>query len=226
MYQFYNRDVKRFHMQRGMVIASIEYRLRLIADWCAPYERIVEIGAALGQLSRCLADRSHRVMATEINRAQTERLVRRLGESAIEVRTGFGLEPIREAFDCVVIAGMGGVTEKTILTKWDRVPGHPTYIVQPMQAWERLRAFLAQSGFGLIRSALVAEHGRIYPIWMVEPPEHPTIWNFTLPVEFRPDPHYGHWIEHILTERKKAARHGKSLENEIRCLEEEWRQWG
>lgn len=212
-----------------MGCALIEKRLRRIADWCAPYRRVVEIGAAQGRLSRFLYDRGHKVAATEVNASQARILRQWIYPAEIPVWTGFGLEAIAGVFDLVVIAGIGGATIASILRDWRKVPGHPIYIVQPMQAWERLRSFIYAENFSVVRADLMAERDRFYPIWMLYPPGtdgglllHPEI-----PSEFRHSPLYGEWLNRILAHRRPLAawRNDSDEWGRLLRMEEELQTW-
>ena len=94
------------------------------------------------------------------------RLVRetRTGER-IELRRTDGLTGFsREDGDTVVIAGMGGETMVSILSKAPWLRDGVLLILGPQSKQEQLRRWLAENGYAVTRERLVRDAGRIYPV--------------------------------------------------------------
>ena len=84
----------------------------------------------------------------------------------IEIRTAPGLQGLRigEA-DTVVIAGMGGATIVTILEESPEIAASvKTFVLQPMNAANFLRQWLAQHGYRIAEEALCKENNHIYTV--------------------------------------------------------------
>lgn len=84
----------------------------------------------------------------------------------IEVRLGSGLNTVSgEELDTIVIAGMGGILIKDILTEdFEKACGAKTLILQPMNAIEVLREWLSGNGFEITDEELAAEGEKIYNV--------------------------------------------------------------
>ncbi len=83
--------------------------MSLIRNWCSPYEVIADVGAGHGRLSIALAERQHRVYATERTAPGYAELISRvMGHPGIVALKGDGLQPLAPyKVDAVVVAGMG-----------------------------------------------------------------------------------------------------------------------
>jgi len=85
---------------------------------------------------------------------------------SIEVRMGNGLEPLKEnEADVIVIAGMGGILIREILTRdIEKVRKANSIILQPMNAIEVVREWLYENGFYIYDEGLAKEGYKIYNV--------------------------------------------------------------
>lgn len=84
----------------------------------------------------------------------------------IETRLGNGLEPIMlDECDTIVIAGMGGVLIRDILsTSMEKAQAAETLLLQPNNAVEALRKWLYESGFEIMNEIIAFDMGKLYCI--------------------------------------------------------------
>ena len=84
-----------------------------------------------------------------------------------------GLEPQKEAFDTIVIAGMGGELICDILTAapWCHQKNY-TFILQPMTRANVLRRYLYAHGFEILHESIAKEKDKLYNIMKVRFTSH------------------------------------------------------
>lgn len=150
-------------------------RLRAVAELVRPGSRVADIGTdhALLPVWLLQSGRCPSAVASDIGEgpaASARHTVETAGLTArIAVRVGDGLAPVSpdEAED-IVIAGMGGETIAAILeaAPWVR-DAHYHLVLQPMSKPERLRRFLFQNGFAILREDVIAEGERLYDVMSV-----------------------------------------------------------
>lgn len=88
----------------------------------------------------------------------------------IETRLSNGLQALSpmEA-DAIVIAGMGGLLIRDILTDGkDKICDETTLILQPMVAVDQLREFLIKNGFNIFKEHLSREGDKFYNILCIK----------------------------------------------------------
>jgi len=87
-------------------------------------------------------------------------------DDRIETRLGDGLEPIMlEECDTIVIAGMGGVLIRDILsTSLHKAQAAKTLLLQANNAIEALRKWLYESGFDITNEIITLDTGKLYCI--------------------------------------------------------------
>ena len=84
----------------------------------------------------------------------------------IELRLADGIKGLKEnECDQITILGMGGETIAGIIedTPWVKSP-NVSLILQPMSCDDRLRSYLCEKGFNIVREKAVLSQGRIYTI--------------------------------------------------------------
>jgi tRNA (adenine22-N1)-methyltransferase len=137
---------------------------------------VADIGAGDGALALALAADGRRVIATEAQPGPYRRLVARAG-AAVEVRFGWGLEPIRPGeVEMVAVAGMGERTILAILDRArDRLGEWRRIVALPHGDAALLRARLPALGLALDDESLVAQGRRIYQVLALRqgPPGRP-----------------------------------------------------
>lgn len=149
-------------------------RLQRIADWIRPGARIADVGTDHAYLPVWLRqqDRVSFAIASDLRRGPLEHAKetgRIYGIDRIDFRLCDGLAGISpEEVDTVVIAGMGSETICSILAAapWT-ADGNHTLLLEPQSHTDRLRLFLSQNGYRIIRECLVYDRGTIYPVMEV-----------------------------------------------------------
>jgi tRNA (adenine22-N1)-methyltransferase len=87
-----------------------------------------------------------------------------LFRSRIELRLGNGLEPIRpEECDVIVIAGMGGLLIRDILSSEPEKTKHASLLLlQANNAVDALREWLYENGYEVLEEKLIGDAGKLY----------------------------------------------------------------
>ena len=85
-------------------------------------------------------------------------------ESRIELRLGNGLEPVRpEECDVIVIAGMGGLLIRDILSAAPEKSNRAALLLlQPNNAVDALRKWLYENGYDILEEKLISDAGKLY----------------------------------------------------------------
>lgn len=153
---------------------SLGPRLRQCAAFVRPGSRMADIGTDHGYLPVWLTRRKicPYAIAADINagplaRARETADTYRAAE-LVELRLSDGLAALkRDEVDDIVIAGMGGELIASILGRapWVRMETL-RFILQPMSHPEKLRAFLYEHGFELLREETVLDSGRLYTVML------------------------------------------------------------
>lgn len=93
--------------------------------------------------------------------------IRRHGlESRIELRLGNGLEPVRpEECDVIVIAGMGGLLIRDILSSAHEKSNRASLLLlQANNAVDALRKWLYENGYEVLEEKLISDAGKLYSL--------------------------------------------------------------
>lgn len=163
----------------------LQPRLAKLADWI-PTEttRLVDVGCDHGKLSAyCLQNQLvQSVLATDLRSAPLARaqaLLQRVAPHADWItHCGYGLENCSlHSGDCVVIAGMGGLEIRDILTAIpeEQRQENVCFLLHPTRAAEELRSSLTRLKLRIDKECLCAEQGRVYPILRVRPDPMPPL---------------------------------------------------
>ena len=151
-------------------------RLAACAAQVTPAGVVCDVGtdhaylpAELLQSGRCT-----RAVATDIHAGPLEAARRTLTEAGVleqaELFLCDGLEQVQPAgITDVVIAGMGGETIADIIAAapWLQSPSYQL-VLQPMSCTDRLRRYLDQNGFEILRETAVYSQTRIYTVLHAE----------------------------------------------------------
>lgn len=150
-------------------------RLMTVATLVPKCQTCADIGCDHAQVSIWLArqDKVNRIIASDVNEGPLSRAKSAVRAADLEGRINCvltnGLEGI-EPQDCVIIAGMGGDLIADILRRaeWTK-SGERTLILQPMTAAYRLREFLLENGYSIVKETYAAEKEKIYAIICAKP---------------------------------------------------------
>lgn len=152
-------------------------RLEAVLGLVGQAEVVADVGTGDGRLAVALLGRGYarRVIATERvpgPLAAAAHMVRAAGmEGCIELRLGDGLGALRPGeAQVIVIAGMGGLSIATILSRAEALArACPRLVLQPLKDPAPVRRQLRRSGFGIVREDLALEDGRYYPVLVAVP---------------------------------------------------------
>lgn len=149
---------------------ELSARLDLLASWVRPGARVADVGTDHAYLPVWLSlqGRVASAIASDLREGPLRRARetgRTYGAENVDFRLCDGLSGIRpHEADTVVIAGMGGENIAAILAAapWTADGAH-TLLLQPQSRAEDLRRFLSDSGYRILREALVWDRGILYP---------------------------------------------------------------
>lgn len=147
-------------------------RLQAIADFVPQNSIVADIGTDHGYIPRYLIEEniSKMVIATDVSQGSLDKTIKYINESifdnVITARLGDGLDVIKPfEVDTVVIAGMGGLLIRDILSKNRKVTNSiNNFILQPMVASKELREYLLKNGYTIVDEELVNEEDKYYEI--------------------------------------------------------------
>ena len=150
---------------------TLSLRLQTLCDAAQPCDSLCDVGCDHGYVSIELAKtgKAKKVLALDINEGplmSASYNVREAGLSdKIETRLSNGLHNIKEgeAFDVILIAGMGGRLMREILSEGkSTVDGASQLLLQPQSEIFLVRKFLRETGFGIRREICLKDAGKYY----------------------------------------------------------------
>lgn len=157
---------------------SLGPRLDAVMSFIRDGTTLADIGTdhALIPIAACLSGKCTRAYATDVNSGPVERARKNVAlyglSDVITCIKSDGLSWLTETpvsrYD-IVIAGMGGETIADIISKNGliRTPA-VRLILQPMTKQEKVRPFLAESGYKTLAEKVVTENGKYYCIICAE----------------------------------------------------------
>lgn len=159
----------------------IDARIGAIMNFVREGNRVADVGADHGYLSIELAKNNlaAKVIATEKNLGPFEALSKNIsGIANVEARLGDGLKVIAAGeVDTICIAGMGGALIEKILSDAPEVVSTARQLIlQPMNAAEKVRAWLAENSWAIADEDLAESGGIIYEIICAEKSFEPKIF--------------------------------------------------
>ena len=148
-------------------------RIKAVLNFVRRGSRVADVGADHGYLSLELikSGRASRVIATEKNQHPFEALSKNIsGVAEIEARLGDGLTILTAGeVDTICIAGMGGALIVKILEESPEVvQAARSLILQPMNATDKVREWLAAHDWTIADEDLAESAGIIYEIICAE----------------------------------------------------------
>lgn len=150
----------------------IDSRISGVINFVREGSRVADIGADHGYLSIELikSGRASSVIATEKNIGPFETLTKNIYGYKIEARLGDGLKILSAGeVDTICIAGMGGALITKILSDAPEiVQSARQIIIQPMNAAEKIRAWLVENNWTIADEDLAESAGIIYEIICAE----------------------------------------------------------
>ena len=156
-------------------MVKISERLKMAASLVSDGNVLADVGTDHGYVPIYLLQQQRipRAIAMDINRGPLERAdehIKLYGMTDyIETRLSDGVAAIHPGeADTILIAGMGGGLVIHILTAGEEgCKAAKELVLQPQSELERVRRFLAESGYVLEAEEMVKEEGKYYPMMRV-----------------------------------------------------------
>ncbi len=156
----------------GGFFLELNGRLKQIADLVPHCRTLADVGTDHGYIPIYCA--SHGIcdsaLAMDINpmplRSAQNNIIKYCLQDKIGVRLSDGLQALSaDEADVIVIAGMGGLLMRDILSQGDAVIGNDTLLIlQPMLAVRELREYLYSNGFDICDEYVCREQDKFYNI--------------------------------------------------------------
>ena len=152
-------------------------RLKLVASFVPEGSRVADIGTDHGYVPIYLAEtgKIKSALAMDVRKGplaradeHIEEYRRDAGDAAISIETRLsnGLEKLHAGeADTVIIAGMGGELEISILENGKQLWGSiPHWIFSPQSDLEKFRRYLKKNGFFIEDEAMILDEGKFYTV--------------------------------------------------------------
>ena len=156
-------------------------RFERIAQMVPPCQTAADIGCDHGKLSALLLQRKRceKVIAVDVSAfsvEKTKKLAEKLHLSqVIEVRQGSGFSVLGEGeAQAAVLAGLGGELIAQLIETEKEKAAALRLVMQPMQQGEKLRRYLRENGWSIVREEMVEEGGRIHEMLLAERGAYPS----------------------------------------------------
>lgn len=151
---------------------QLSKRLQAVADMVTPGSRLADVGTDHGYVPIWLyeAGRVSSAIAMDLREGPLDRARENIRihqlEEHIETRLSDGLHQLQSGeVDSIVIAGMGGMLMRKILTEGQAVlPSIKELILQPQSDLDAVRIYLKKQGFCICKEDMIFEDGKYYPI--------------------------------------------------------------
>lgn len=151
---------------------QLSKRLQMVASFVTPGNRLADIGTDHGYIPIFLVQKGicPSAIASDINKGPLLRAREHIRQSGlgdkIQTRLGNGLETILPGeADTILIAGMGGPLMTEILEQgkpvWDSTA---ELVLSPHSDIPRVRMYIMQNGYEMIREDMVKEDGKYYVV--------------------------------------------------------------
>ncbi|MBS6195631.1 MAG: SAM-dependent methyltransferase [Clostridiales bacterium] len=151
-------------------------RLRMNASFVTPGNRLADVGTDHGYIPIALVQegRIPSALAMDVNEGPLKRAKEHIREfqleSSIHTRLSDGVQSLcRGEADSVLIAGMGGALTVKILREGEAVlKSVKELILQPQSEIEKVRHYLEEAGYRIIKEDMVLEDGKYYTVMKAE----------------------------------------------------------
>lgn len=149
---------------------SLSMRLLTICSLIDPCKTVVDVGSDHGKLGAyCLENHlCEYLVATDIHELPAARTRQHLAEQGLTEKSQVlwtdGLHGVKLSADTtVVIAGMGGLEIRKILTEaLDKAPVGLNLVLQPQRSQYELREYLCEHGLQIVEERIAIEKGHYY----------------------------------------------------------------
>ena len=158
-------------------MVKLSKRMERLAEMVAGGGCLADVGTDHGYVPIYLCEKKRilSAVAMDIRRGPLERAeahIREAGlEAYIETRLSDGLKALRAGeAHTVLIAGMGGPLTVRILSEGrDKLEGAGELVLQPQSEIRKVRQWLSENGYRIVREDTVLEDGKFYPMFRAVP---------------------------------------------------------
>lgn len=154
---------------------ELSKRLQAVAELVTPDLKVADIGTDHAYIPIWLVEQKKNpsAIAMDINQGPLEKAKENIAlhglSSCIKTRQSDGMKQLeaKEA-ESVVIAGMGGgLVIKILEDVRERNFGIKEWILQPQSEIRRVREYLNESGYQIVKEDMVLDEGKFYPMMKV-----------------------------------------------------------
>ena len=154
---------------------ELSKRLQAVADLVSEGVAVADVGTDHGYIPiyLCSTNRCPKAVAMDVNQGPLLRAEAHIQEykleTRIETRLSDGVKKLLPGeYECVVIAGMGGALTVRILTEGEDVfRSLKEFVLQPQSELWKVRQYLTETGYVIVREDMVYEDGKYYPMMKV-----------------------------------------------------------
>ena len=154
---------------------ELSKRLQAVADLVSDGMTVADVGTDHGYIPIYLVknQKSPRAIAMDVNQGPLMRAKEHIEAfnllQYIDARLSDGVAALREQeCECVVIAGMGGALTIKIMTEGETLfKSLKEFVLQPQSEIAKVRQFLCENRYRIVKEDMVFEDGKYYPMMKV-----------------------------------------------------------
>lgn len=154
---------------------ELSKRLQAVAELVTPDLKVADIGTDHAYIPIWLVEQKKNpsAIAMDINQGPLEKAKENIAlhglSSCIKTRQSDGMKQLEaKETESVVIAGMGGgLVIKILEDVRERNLGIKEWILQPQSEIRRVREYLNESGYQIVKEDMVLDEGKFYPMMKV-----------------------------------------------------------
>ncbi len=202
-------------------------RLQKCADFVPNNAKLLDIGTDHGYLPIWLikSDKIKTAIAADVAQEPLQSAKLNCEKYNVDIKTVLsnGFENIaKNDFDTVVIAGMGGELIAKIISECEYIKENDyTLILQAMSKAYKLREFLFNEGFSIVKEEAVKDKGKIYSVMSVKYAVSKN--NCEYMGQLVPKSEYSlEYAQNIIKDLKNRALSGEDLKSKILEIEEKY----
>ena len=151
---------------------ELSKRLKTVAGAVTPGHRLADVGTDHGYVPIFLVGRQicPRAVAMDVNKGPLMRALEHVRKEElsdrIDLRLSDGLKKLKpDEVDTVVIAGMGGdLICRILLAAPEFLAAGVELVLQPQSEWFKVRHFLHDHGYEIVREWFLSEDGKYYVV--------------------------------------------------------------
>ncbi len=200
-------------------------RLKICASFVPLGARLADIGTDHGYLPiRLLKEgKIKSAVAADIAEKPLESALKNSEKYCVNLKTVLsnGFEKLKDSdFDTAVIAGMGGELIAELISKCTYIKSK-TLVLQSMSNTHKLRTYLYENGFNIIREDTVKDKGKIYSVMLVKHGEGKMLCPYMGAIIPKSD-YSVEYAAQTVKDLKNKLKSGEDLNSKIKEIEEKY----